>query len=439
VPVFHCKRRARRADRPNSLLMSHLEKIWRGAFRECVPGWERIAFPDRHAAPAKLLIACLLLATCGDTADPGRASINVVAGEGQTVIAGAAVPLDPVVEVRDAAGRPAAGVPVRFSVTEGGGVALDTLVQTAASGRASTPWILGASPGPEHRLRATAGANTVEIRATAIAPQAGQQYVGRNGYIEYRPGELPIVITAPHGGTMEPDEIPDRTTGVATRDTNTDALAIAISDAFQARTGKRPHIVICRLHRSKLDANREIVEAAQGNRLAQRAWFEFQLFTEAASHVVAGTYGKGFYIDLHGHGHPIPRLELGYTLTAEELALADAALEALANQSSIRSLASRSTSPFVALLRGDESLGTLFEAQGFPAVPSKSQPHPDGAPYFSGGYNTERHGSRNGGMIDGVQIETHSVGVRDTPVNRQRFASALVDVLMTFFVRQYGL
>ena len=55
----------------------------------------------------------------------------------------------------------------------------------------------------------------------------GQTYVGANGYVEYRAGNLPIIISAPHGGDLAPGAIPDRTCpdAVTLNDANTQALA----------------------------------------------------------------------------------------------------------------------------------------------------------------------------------------------------------------------
>jgi hypothetical protein len=88
---------------------------------------------------------------------------------------------------------------------------------------------------------------------------------------------------------------------------------------------------------------------------------------------------------------------------------------------------------FASLIRGPLSLGTLFEGQGFPAVPSQSQPDPGGEPFFSGGYSTARHGSRDGSAISGVQIECNYNGVRESAPSRQAFAEALADILPVFF------
>ena len=47
------------------------------------------------------------------------------------------------------------------------------------------------------------------------------------------------------------------------------------------------------LHRSKLDPNREIIEAAQGDPESERAWWEFQTFIEEATETVEGSTARG--------------------------------------------------------------------------------------------------------------------------------------------------
>ena len=115
----------------------------------------------------------------------------------------------------------------------------------------------------------------------AVAPaaeffQAGQSYFGRQRYIEYVAGNLPVIISAPHGGRERPAELPDREQGTFAFDTNTQELARAAAAELHARTGGWPHVVICRLHRRKVDCNREIIEAAAGNPTAEQAWKEFE-------------------------------------------------------------------------------------------------------------------------------------------------------------------
>ena len=219
-------------------------------------------------------------------------------------------------------------------------------------------------------------------------------------------------------------------------------LALAIDSAFVRRTGKHVHVVMVHLARVKLDANRDITEGAQGDAEATIAWQDFQRFVRDAKNAVQERHEGGFYLDLHGHGHVIQRLELGYLLDAEALRLPDARLDAdpaHEHESSIRTLSVLSPLSFAELLRGPASLGALFEREGFPAVPSDSTPDPGAHPYFRGGYNSSLHGCRTGGTICGVQIEANRIGVRDTPENRRRFAEALVSVLERYLGVHLGI
>jgi hypothetical protein len=268
--------------------------------------------------------------------------------------------------------------------------------------------------------------------------QPGQAYFGRNRYIEYLAGDLPVILSAPHGGRERPDELPDREDGTFAFDTNTQELARAIASELHARTGHWPHVIICRLNRRKVDCNREIVEAAAGNPLAEQAWREFQGFIDAAQATVVQQHGRGFYIDLHGHGHPQQRLELGYLHTAEQLAVSDAELSAAPypSESSLRSIAALGRLPYAELVRGPQSFGALMEKYGFPCSPSPSNPHPQ-PPFFRGGYNTARHG-RDAAPLAGMQIETYSRGVRDTAESRAKFARALANTLETYLAAHLG-
>lgn len=288
-------------------------------------------------------------------------------------------------------------------------------------------------------LAATA---TVEVHVSEVpgAAEPGVSYFGRNGYVEYIPGTLPLILSAPHGGGVRPSEIPDRTEGEFTSDVATIALTLAVRDAFVAATGSAPHVVISHLHRARFDANRELEEAAGGNPFAENAFHEYHGFIEQARRTVA-TRGEGLYLDMHGHGHDLDRLELGYLLTAGQLDLPDYVLSALTvvQQTSIRELGRDSPLPFAELLRGDLSLGGFLGAQGLRSVPSPSDPSPGEAPYFSGGYSTRRHGSiADTELVSGIQIEHHWRGVRDSEQNRAAYAARLVEAVRAFMLEHVG-
>lgn len=251
------------------------------------------------------------------------------------------------------------------------------------------------------------------------------------GYVEYIPGNLPVIISAAHGGYLTPSEIPDRDCFGCSylRDSYTQELARTIIDDFFETTGCYPHVVINLLHRRKFDANRDIGEAADGNPTVEQAWQAYHDFLDDAKAQIIEEDGRGLFLDLHGHAHDIQRVELGYLLTKSELQLTDETLNSnnYIEESSLRTLVGDNLQSLghAELIRGTHSLGTLLENKGVRAVPSAPDPFPnDNESYFSGGYNTNRHGSKNGGNIDGIQIECHQ-DIRFDDDLRAMFADSL--------------
>ena len=271
----------------------------------------------------------------------------------------------------------------------------------------------------------------------------GETYLSANGYIEYQAGNLPIILTAPHGGYLEPNEIPDRNCSgcVYVRDSYTQELTREIAQEIHNLTGCYPHIIYNLLHRKKLDANRAIGDGADGNSIGQDAWRTFHGFIDTSRSEVYGSWEKGLHIDMHGHGHDIQRLELGYLLSGSELRMSDGDLEAdnFYQESSIQSLRNNNLQnlSFTKLLRGDESMGSLIVDKGYPAVPSNEDDAPSsGDSYFSGGYITQEYGSQQSGSIDAIQIECNQ-DVRFEESDRQAFAIAIAESIVEFTQLHY--
>ena len=78
-----------------------------------------------------------------------------------------------------------------------------------------------------------------------------------------------------------------------------------------------------------------------------------------------------------------------------------------------------------------------MEIGASPAAPSSNQPNPGQDDYFTGGYNTVRHGSRDGGTVDALHLEHHFPGLRDEAANRERYAQALAEILVAYFEAHY--
>jgi hypothetical protein len=274
--------------------------------------------------------------------------------------------------------------------------------------------------------------------------EVGQVYYGVNDYIEYRPGTLPLIISIPHGGYLTPEEISDRDCDGCTyvNDGFTQELGYELYQAIFEQVGCYPHLIINHLDRRKLDGNRNIGEAADGDALAEQAWLDFHTFISAAKTCVTDVYGKGFFVDLHGHGHSVQRIEYGYLLFEEELAFEDAVLNSstYVNYSSLRNLVNTNVMGLshTDLLRGSGSLGSLTASVGYPGVPSSSDLFPlAGQPYFSGGYNTVTHSSYQGGSIDGVQVECNQ-SIRFDSAARMEFAVAFAGTLIDFTSTHYN-
>jgi hypothetical protein len=266
----------------------------------------------------------------------------------------------------------------------------------------------------------------------------GTSYFGRNGYIEYIAGDLPLVISVPHGGDLRPDEIPDREQAVTVADTWSIDYALAVADVIYQLTGHRAHVVINHLQRVKLDANRDLAYGAQDSPEAQQAWHEFHEFIDLAETSAVEQCGRGLYLDLHTNGQAGGWVQLGYGVPASDFLLSNEDLDRPAHvaESSLRSLSNVSGEGLAALLRGEHSLGSLLEARGYRAVPSNIVPWPHGITYYDGGYNLFRHGSRNGGGVDGIQIETSIDYVR--PESIQTYSRVLGEAILSFMEMHYG-
>jgi hypothetical protein len=372
--------------------------------------------------------------SCGrsDPTVPSESTVSVTPASTLLVGVGEMQPL--LAQVTDASG---ATLPVSVEWSTD-----NPAVATVTAGGVATAVATGIT-----RVIATAGSVSGSAPLEVWVPpevesyQPGQTYFGRAWYAEYLVGDLPIIISAPHGGLMVPQEIPDRTFGVTGRDRNTQELSRSIREALIERTGRAPHVIVSRLRRIKLDPNREIVEAAQGSPFAENAWVEFHGFIEVAENIVTRDFGSGLYLDIHGHGHEIDRIELGYLLSRNVLSDSNAALsvQGLVDKSSVRALAGAVAITFADLIRGPTSLGTLLQDAGIRTVPSASDPDPGGAPYFTGGYNTARHGSRDGGTVSGIQVEHHFPGLRDTEQNREAYAAILAEAVVTYLEVHFGL
>ena len=123
------------------------------------------------------------------------ADIEIEDGDGQTAVAGTAVPTNPAVIIRDSGGNPVGGIEVTFAPSGGGSVGPQP-VTTGSDGIATTSWTLDPVAGP-NQLTATSSVGTVTFNATGtstnVAPVANPDglSVGEDGTLnQATPGVL---------------------------------------------------------------------------------------------------------------------------------------------------------------------------------------------------------------------------------------------------------
>ncbi len=270
---------------------------------------------------------------------------------------------------------------------------------------------------------------------------AQKSHFDENKWVEYIEGNMPLVISVPHGGRVTVDTLAIRNCkgAVTVTDGNTIELAKEIQNYFQKTYKKTPHIIISHLSRKHVDQNREFENGATcGDVRVEKPWHAFHDFVDAALKSAAKSNERVMYIDLHGHGHPNQRLEIGYNLTAEDL---KSALEGKFNDkkkyhSLTNLLAMDRSLSFKDVIFGEQSFGALAAKNGVPAVPSDVDLAPkDGEKFFSGGDNTRRFTGDKYPFVYGLQIECN--GAIRKLENRKASAKGIAEAISQY-ISIYG-
>ena len=275
----------------------------------------------------------------------------------------------------------------------------------------------------------------------------GDVITDSQGYISYRVGNTPIIITVPHDGTLTPSTFPDRT-GSSVRAENTRKVAEQFAYFFNANSnGLYPHIIYNNISRSKLDPDLNQMDGAQGNSYANLSYGPYHSFLQTAIDSVEAYFDAGILLNLVEHNHSNQKVELGYLLSASDLDLTNLQLNSYSTQSSVSQIANISTSSFAEVIRGYNSLGTLIVGRSytsndvtysFEAVPTLDNPTIGSTDYSSGGYTIAQYGSSNGGKINGIDVATPFAGFRDNANAYRALAVILEESVKIFYQENLG-
>ncbi|MCX7899922.1 MAG: N-formylglutamate amidohydrolase [Methylocystis sp.] len=123
-------------------------------------------------------------------------------------------------------------------------------------------------------------------------------------------GTMPVILTAPHGGSEQPPGVNERTEGATpadcafnkSRDNETLEIAEAVAQKILTLTGLYPYAVFARFHRKFIDANRE-ARCAYTDSSARPFYDEYHDRIDGyVDQILAQNGGRGFLFDIHGTG-----------------------------------------------------------------------------------------------------------------------------------------
>ncbi len=215
-------------------------------------------------------------------------------------------------------------------------------------------------------------------------------FPNKEKYLTYKLGNSPIILSAPHGGDIKPTDIPYRTYGNRSRDTYTRRLIQGID----AGLVYKPYFIYADIHRSRVDLNRDIAEAAQGNPKAEKIWYDWNKFLSTSKSEVEKRFGRGLYIDIHSHNNS-DKFQIGYGLKVIDYLDLRGGWE-IKKHSTMYPLV-RDGYTEKNLLFGTYSFPDSITSSGYKVlVPEKEEQ------YLNGGYNIHKY---HGNGIGAIQIE----------------------------------
>jgi N-formylglutamate amidohydrolase len=225
-------------------------------------------------------------------------------------------------------------------------------------------------------------------------------------------GNLPIVISAPHGGNREIPGSSPRTgegqvkggTGFSVAyDRGTEELALELAAEVERVTGKKPYLVAASFSRRYLDCNRGPA-IAYSDAAAKAVYEVYHGALQAHCKEITAKFGGGLVIDLHGQGSS-----------------ASTVFRGTKNGASVTAMRKRFGE---AIHEGPDSVLGRLKALGW-----KVHPEPGGKEQagFSGGFITQTYGGE-AASTDAIQLE-FGADYRRTEEQRKTTAQALAKVL----------
>jgi N-formylglutamate amidohydrolase len=201
-----------------------------------------------------------------------------------------------------------------------------------------------------------------------------------------RPGNLPVILVAPHGGREAVNGVRVRTSGKLDMDARTLELTGALAQRLHALLGAEPYVVAAKFHRRYIDANRSEAEAFE-DPAARPAYLAYHDHIRRYVAEVGQRYPRGALLfDIHGQSTDVDTVHRG------------------TNNGATVARMLRQHGP--GALIGSKSVFGVLQAKGRTVFPPNSpigKPRED--PRYNGGYTVRTYGSDQPGGIDAIQLE----------------------------------
>ncbi len=225
--------------------------------------------------------------------------------------------------------------------------------------------------------------------ATQPAPKTSKAKSDVKPLVTIVHGELPIVISSPHGGREAIPDVPERKGRdgiyrfVAENDANSGELADKLVAEIEKRFGKKPYYVRAQFQRRYCDANRDAEDAFESP-LAKPHYAAYHTALEEACREIQKKWHGGLLLDIHGQS-----------------SYPDNVLRGTQNGLTVTRLVERRGAE--ALIGESSIFGRLGKA-GYNVLP-KTDTTDKETERYTGGYTVKTYGSHNAGGIDAVQVE----------------------------------
>ncbi len=234
-----------------------------------------------------------------------------------------------------------------------------------------------------------------------------------NDFVLVQEGNLPILLTAPHGGNKQIEHIQARKSGNTIPDIKTLELAELVSSNLTILLGRKPYIVAAKFSRTYLDANRAEKRAYDQENcpLLQTLYRSYHHHITNFVQALKNKYPKGaILLDLHGQ---IVDKQAIYIGTGNGLTIATMKLQH-GEQAMV----------------GPHSIVGQLRKRGYVVLPDNTQNNQAEELHYIGGYTVRTHGSHNNG-IDAIQLEI-GFDLRYTQEKIIQFAKDLAESIAHF-------